>query len=63
LIRTLRKLVLGETWALPIGVVLAVAATGLLSSLGGEWWREGGGFVLLGFVLVALLAAVRTPRR
>jgi hypothetical protein len=63
-IRTLRKLILGETWVLPIGVALAVGVAALLrvSSGGHGWWRSGGGFVLLGLVLVALLAAAGRPR-
>jgi hypothetical protein len=62
-LRTLRKLVLGETWVLPIGVALAVGAAGLLRALAGDhgWWRDAGGFVLLALVLVALLAAARGP--
>ena len=65
MIRTLRKLVLGETWALPIGVGVAVGISGLLSALAGDaaWWRDGGGFVLLGLVVVALLVAVGRPSR
>jgi membrane protein implicated in regulation of membrane protease activity len=64
LMRTLRKLVLGETWALPIGVAVAVGAAGVLSALAGShgWWHDGGGFVLLALVLLALLAAVGRPR-
>lgn len=63
MIRTVRKLVLGETWVLPIGVALAVGIAALLSALAGdaEWWRDLGGFVLLGLVLAALLAAVGRP--
>jgi membrane protein implicated in regulation of membrane protease activity len=63
-IRTLRKLILGETWMLPIGVALAVGAAGVLRALSGAhgWWRDGGGFVLLALILVALLAAARRPR-
>ncbi|MEA2473890.1 MAG: hypothetical protein QOE06_1805 [Thermoleophilaceae bacterium] len=63
-LRTLRKLVLGETWVLPLGVVLAVGVSAIMRALAGAhgWWREGGGFVLLGLVLVALLLAVRRPR-
>jgi hypothetical protein len=65
LIRTVRKLVLGETWALPVGVAVAVGCAGVLRALAGDaaWWRDGGGFVLLGLVLVALLVAVGRPSR
>jgi hypothetical protein len=61
--QTLRKLVLGETWVLPIGVALAVGGAAVLRSLAGDhgWWREGGGFVLLGLVVAALLVAARRP--
>lgn len=63
-LRTLRKLVLGETWTLPLGVVVAVGVAGAMRALAGGhgWWREGGGFVLLALILVALLVAVRRPR-
>jgi hypothetical protein len=64
-IRTLRKLVLGETWALPLGVALAVGAAALLHAAAGHaaWWRDGGGFVLLALVVAALLVAVGRPSR
>ena len=64
MIRTLRKLILGETWVLPIGVALAVGAAGAVRVLAGEhgWWHDAGGFVLLGLVAVALLVAARRPR-
>jgi hypothetical protein len=64
-LRTLRKLVLGETWVLPIGVALAVGAAAVLRAAAGDhgWWRDAGGFVLLGLVVVALLAAAGRPRR
>ena len=62
---TLRKLVLGETWVLPLGVAVAVGCAGVLHALAGDagWWREGGGFVLLALVLAALLVAVGRPSR
>ena len=55
-LRTLRKLVLGETWTLPVGVALALGAATLLrvATDGEGWWREGGG-VLLAVLLVAAL--------
>ena len=65
MIRTVRKLVLGETWALPIGVAVAVGAAAILRGVAGDasWWHDGGGFVLLVLVVVALLVAVGRPRR
>ena len=65
MISTLRKLVLGETWALPIGVAVAVGCAGVLSALAGDaaWWRDAGGFVLLGLVVLALVVAVGRPGR
>jgi hypothetical protein len=64
-VRTLRKLVLGETWRLPIGVALAVAVAGALRIAAGPggWWRPAGGFVLGALLVVALAAAVASPRR
>jgi hypothetical protein len=63
--RALRKLILGETWILPIGVALTLAAGLVLEAVaGGEtWWREAGGFVLLVLVLAALTAALPRRRR
>jgi hypothetical protein len=64
-LRTLKKLLLGETWFLPIGIALVVAAGGLLvRPLDHGVWRHVGGFVLLAGVLAVLLASVwRTARR
>jgi hypothetical protein len=66
-LRQLRKLVLGETWALPIGVALALGLAGALRVLAGPggWFEDAGGFVVLVLVLVALTVsyggALRRP--
>jgi hypothetical protein len=62
-VRALRKLILGETWALPAGVGLTLVAGLVLDALAGgaSWWRDAGGFVLLALVVAALSAAL--PRR
>ena len=62
--RALRKLVLGETWALPIGVVLAVGAAALLRAASGDaaWWRDAGGVILAALVLAALAFSLRSGR-
>ena len=52
--RTLRKLVFGETWTVPIGVALTLAAGLILRGAG--WWV---GFVLLFGVVATLLASLR----
>jgi hypothetical protein len=62
--RTLRKLVLGETWALPIGILVAVGVAALLRAAAGSsgWWEESGGFVLLALLVLAFLAALGLRR-
>ena len=68
-LRQLRKLVIGETWTLPIGVALALAVVGIYRLLDDDdsWWQHAGGFVLLGLVALALTAslagALRARRR
>ena len=60
--RALRKLVLGETWTLPIGVALAVGAAALLRAASDDavWWRDAGGVILMALVLVALGLSLRS---
>jgi hypothetical protein len=60
LLRTLRKLVLGETWVLPIGVALSMAAAVVARELAGadDWFSEAGGWLLLGLLAVAFAVAV-----
>ncbi|MFL5825658.1 MAG: hypothetical protein ACJ76V_03960 [Thermoleophilaceae bacterium] len=53
-LRQLRKLVLGETWSLPLGVLLALGIAALLHEVAGSWWKETGGFILLGLAALAL---------
>jgi hypothetical protein len=59
-LRQLRKLILGETWSLPIGVAVALVAAGILKAIDGHehWWHRGGGFLLLVFVAMALTASL-----
>jgi hypothetical protein len=59
--RALRKMVLGETWALPLAVGALVAAALVLRSAAPELWDDAGGFLLLAGAVVALTAAL--PRR
>jgi hypothetical protein len=55
--RTLRKLVLGETWTVPVGVALILLAGLLLRGEG--WWADAGAFVLLAGVVATLSASLR----
>jgi hypothetical protein len=58
--RAVRKLVLGETWALPIGIFVAVGIALVLSAVAGsaDWWEDSGGFVLLALLSGAFLAGL-----
>jgi len=62
-LRTLRKLVLGETWTLPLGVLAVLLAGVALRALDAELWREAGGVALLAGVVAVLLGAVATGTR
>jgi hypothetical protein len=53
-VSALRKMILGETWTVPIGVAV-VLVLGLLLR-GDGWWV---GFVLLAGVIATLSAALR----
>jgi hypothetical protein len=58
--RALRKLVLGETWTLPIGIAIAVGVAAIVRALAGsaDWWEDAGGFVLLGLLVCAFAASL-----
>ena len=59
MIAQLRKLVLGETWALPLGVAITLLAGLALDAARPGWWRSAGGFVLLAGALATLAASLR----
>jgi hypothetical protein len=61
MMRSLRKLVLGETLVLPAGVAVALLASGLAKLVfPAHAWTHVGGFVLLAFVLGALAFSLRS---
>lgn len=61
--RTLRKLVLGETVALPVGVAVVLLAALALHRLADGFWRDAGGFVVLVLVLAVLSVALAPAHR
>jgi hypothetical protein len=64
-LRTLRELVLGETWTLPLGVLLTLALALVLDAAVGDtpFWRHAGGFLLLACVLAARAVSLAPARR
>ena len=62
-LRTLRKLVLGETWTLPLGVLALLLAGVALRALDAELWRKAGGVALLAGVVAVLVTAVAAGTR
>ncbi|HEY7629327.1 MAG TPA: hypothetical protein VH817_01425 [Thermoleophilaceae bacterium] len=64
-LKQLRKLILGETWILPIGVGIALGICGILRAVAGDraWWHHGGGFILLGLIALALTASLASAFR
>ena len=61
-LRALKKLLLGETWLLPVGIAAVVAAL-LVRPLASHAWEHLGGFMLLTGVLAILLASVARAAR
>jgi hypothetical protein len=55
---TLKKLLLGETWLLPVGLAVAVAATLLVRDVLGSHWHQLGGFALLAAVIALSVTSV-----
>lgn len=62
-LRALRKLVLGETWTLPVGVLGVLLSGVALRALDADLWREAGGIALLVGVIGVLVAGVATGTR
>lgn len=63
-LRALGKLLFGETWLLPIGIVLAVGVAALGRGLAPHgWWPAADGLVLLALLIGVLYASVSTARR
>jgi membrane protein implicated in regulation of membrane protease activity len=58
-VRTLKKLLLGETWLLPLGVAAVVVAVGLVvRPLADGEWKHAGGFLLLASVLCVIVGSI-----
>jgi hypothetical protein len=62
-LRTLRKLVLGETWWLPVGVALVLIAGLVLHEAAPDAWSGAGGFLVLAGVLAVLLTGIARGAR
>ena len=62
-LRTLKKLLLGETWILPIGVAVTLAAGAGLRALGGDAWPHIGGLIMLAGVIAVLALSVESSVR
>jgi hypothetical protein len=63
--RAVLKLILGETRILPAAVALVLGAGLVLYAVARDtdWWRHGGGFLLLAGVVAALSASLRGATR
>jgi hypothetical protein len=62
LLRSLRRLIFGETWTIPLGVATALAVAELMrAALPDSVWTSGGGFGLAALVIAALLYSLRRP--
>jgi hypothetical protein len=56
-VNDLRKLLLGETRALPAGVAAITAAALALNALAGPWWPDVAGWAVLAATVALVVAA------
>jgi hypothetical protein len=57
---SLRRLILGETWTIPLGVGTSLGVAVLIrASVPDAVWETAGGFCLAAFVLAALACSLR----
>jgi hypothetical protein len=57
-VNALRTLILGETWALPIGVALLAVLSIAADQAGLGWWADAAGPLLLAWAIVLVLVSV-----
>jgi len=62
-LRTIRQLLFGETWILPVGLAITFLSAALLRTLASTPWPHLGGLLLLAGVLVVLVASVERSAR
>jgi len=62
LLGSLRRLIFGETWTIPLGIGAALAAAELMrTALSESVWTSVGGFGLAVMVIAALACSLRRP--
>jgi hypothetical protein len=61
-LNTLRALIFGETWTLPLGVAVVLAAGALARHYAPDAWHDAGGFLVLAGVVAVLVAALARTR-
>jgi hypothetical protein len=62
LLGSLRRLIFGETWTIPLGVATALAAAELMrTALPDTVWTSAGGFGLAAMVIAVLAWSLRAP--
>jgi hypothetical protein len=64
-LRTIKTLILGETWLLPLGIAIVITGTALIVRplLADAWDRLGGVILLTGVIAVLLLSVAREAHR
>jgi hypothetical protein len=62
-VRALKKLILGETWIVPLGLLAILVAGALIHHLASHAWTQLGGLALApGVLIVFCLSVSRTAR-